>query len=88
MSMTAALKAERAVGLARQVTAIELLLRGAGDRSARAARDLAAPADACRIVRARVPTLDKDRSPAPDIAAIDELIADGAFDHLPGAVVK
>jgi histidine ammonia-lyase len=88
MSMTAALKAERAVGLARQVTAIELLC-------ATQAIDLLAPlttspllADACRIVRARVPTLDKDRSPAPDIAAIDELIADGAFDHLPGAVVK
>ena len=88
MSMTAALKAERAVGLARQVTAIEFLC-------ATQAIDLLAPLttsplllEACRIVRARVPTLDTDRSPAPDIAAIDELIADGAFDHLPGAVVK
>ena len=84
MSMTAALKAERAVGLARQVTAIELLC-------AVQAIDLLAPlatsallTEACRIVRTRVPTLEKDRSPAPDIAAIDELIANGAFDHLPG----
>jgi histidine ammonia-lyase len=88
MSMTASLKAERAVALARQVTAIELLC-------ATQAIDLLAPlttspllSEVCRIVRERVPTLDADRSPAPDIAAIDELIARGAFDHLPGALVK
>ena len=72
MSMAAALKAERAVVLARQVVAIELLC-------AAQALDLLAPLTTSvpltRVhdtIRARVATLARDRPPSPDIAAIDE----------------
>ena len=88
MSMAAALKAERAVGLARHVLAIELLC-------AAQALDLLAPlttsAPLARVhdtIRACVPPLDRDRPPSPDIAAIDGLIATGAIDHAPGVVVN
>jgi histidine ammonia-lyase len=88
MSMAAALKAARAVALARQVIAIELLC-------AAQAIDLLAPlatsAPLARVhetIRARVPRLDADRPPAPDIAAIDALIASGAVEHSAGDLVK
>jgi histidine ammonia-lyase len=88
MSMAAALKAERAVTLARQVVAVELLC-------AAQAIDLLAPlttsaplARVHDVIRARVPTLERDRPPAPDIAAIDVLIATGAIDHATGVVVN
>jgi histidine ammonia-lyase len=77
MSMSAALKAERAVGRAREVLAIELLC-------ACQAIDLLAPlatspalARVHAQVRSRVPMLDDDRAPAPDIAAIAAAIAAG-----------
>jgi histidine ammonia-lyase len=79
MSMAAALKAEQAVALARQVIAIELLC-------AAQAIDLLAPlttspalARVHEIIRTRVPALDADRPPAPDIVAIEGLIARGAL---------
>jgi histidine ammonia-lyase len=88
MSMTAALKAERAVALARQVIAVELLC-GAQ------AIDLLAPlttsgplARVHAVIRGAVAPLVHDRPPAPDIAAIDRLIARGAFDHASGIVVN
>jgi histidine ammonia-lyase len=88
MSMTAALKAERAVALARQVVAVELLC-------AAQAIDLLAPlttsgplARVHAVIRASVAPLVHDRPPAPDIAAIDQLIARGAFDHASGVVVN
>jgi histidine ammonia-lyase len=88
MSMTAALKAERAVALARQVIAVELLC-------AAQAIDLLAPlttsgplARVHAVIRASVTPLMHDRPPAPDIAAIDRLIARGAFDHVSGVVVN
>ena len=88
MSMAAALKAERAVALARQVVAIELLC-------AAQAIDLLAPLTTSAplgrvhdVIRARVATLARDRPPAPDIAAIDVLIATGAIDHATGVVVN
>ena len=89
MSMAAALKAERAVALARQVVAIELLC-------AAQAIDLLAPlttsAPLARVhddhSRARRRPLEHDRPPSPDIAAIDGLIATGAIDHAPGVVVN
>jgi histidine ammonia-lyase len=75
MSMTAALKADRAVRRAREVVAIELLC-------ACQAIDLLAPlatspalARVHALVRSRVPMLERDRASAPDIAAIGELIA-------------
>jgi len=88
MSMSAALKAARAVQIARQVLAVELLC-------AAQAIDLLAPlatsAPLTRVhetIRAHVATLDADRPPAPDIAAIDALIARGDVEHSAGLVVK
>src|SRR5207247_9218611 len=78
MSMTAALKAARAVARSREVVAIEILC-------ACQAIDLLAPlttspllARVHALVRSHVPTLDRDRAPAPDIAAIVELLEAGA----------
>jgi histidine ammonia-lyase len=75
MSMTAALKAETAVRRAREVVAIEILC-------ACQAIDLLAPLQSSpaltrvhTAVRSRVPMLDRDRPPAPDIDAITKLIA-------------
>src|SRR5262249_52053234 len=75
MSMTAALKAQRAVERAREVMAIEMLC-------ACQAIDFLAPLTTSpaldtvhTLVRSRVPALDADRAPSPDIAAITELIA-------------
>ena len=88
MSMTAALKAERVVARAREVVAIEILC-------ACQAIDLLAPLatspaleNVRAIVRSKVPTLDEDRSPAPDIAAITELIETNALENACGALVK
>ena len=88
MSMTAALKAERAVARAREVVAIEILC-------ACQAIDLLAPlvtspalAAVHQLVRSRVPTLDHDRSSSPDIVAITELIASRALDDVCDGRVK
>jgi len=88
MSMAAALKAARAVSLARQVIAVELLC-------AAQAIDLLAPLETSAAlgrvharVRRDVAPLDGDRPPAPDIAAIDGLIASGAVEHASGLVVN
>jgi histidine ammonia-lyase len=88
MSMTAALKAERAVGRARDVIAIEILC-------ACQAIDLLAPrttspalARVHALVRAHVPTLVDDRAPSPDILAIAQLIASRALENVCGNLVK
>jgi histidine ammonia-lyase len=88
MSMAAALKAERAVSRAREVVAIELLC-------ACQAIDLLAPLETSaplqqvhRAVRSRVPMLDADRAPAPDIASIIELIASRGIEIACGMRVK
>jgi histidine ammonia-lyase len=88
MSMTAALKAECAVARAREVLAIELLC-------ACQAVDLLAPLETSpplarvhAMVRSRVPILDADRSPAPDIIAIAGLIAARAVETACGIRVK
>jgi histidine ammonia-lyase len=88
MSMTAALKAERAASRAREVVAIEILC-------ACQAIDLLAPlrtspplATVHALVRSRVPMLDGDRAPAPDIVAITELIASSALEAACGILVK
>ncbi len=88
MSMAAALKAARALDRAREVIAIEILC-------ACQAIDLLAPlttsaglASAHALVRSRVPTLDDDRPPSPDIAAIDRLIATGLLETACGDRVK
>ena len=88
MSMTAALKAARAVARAREVIAIELLC-------ACQAIDLLAPLATSprlqqvhRLVRSHVPTLDRDRAPSPDIAAVNDLIASRAVEMACGTRVK
>jgi histidine ammonia-lyase len=80
MSMAAALKAGCAVERAREVIAIELLC-------ACQAIDLLAPLTTSAplrqvhaLVRSRVPTLEADRAPAPDIVAATELIASRAVE--------
>ncbi|HXE79301.1 MAG TPA: histidine ammonia-lyase [Vicinamibacterales bacterium] len=87
MSMTAALKAARAVALARTVLAIELLC-------ASQAIDLLAPLTTSapltrvhRRIRDRVPMLEADRAPSPDIAAIDDMIAAGDVESAAGMPV-
>jgi histidine ammonia-lyase len=88
MSMTAALKAERAVALATDVLAIELLC-------AARAIDLLAPlttSDALarvhRAVRATAPPREGDASPSADIAALSQIIATGELDHASGLDVN
>ncbi len=88
MSMTAALKAEASVSRAREVIAIEILC-------ACQAIDLLAPLASSpalqrvhQLVRSRVPMLDDDRAPAPDIAAITQLIATNALEEACGELVK
>jgi histidine ammonia-lyase len=88
MSMGAALKAARAVTRAREVVAIELLC-------AAQAIDLLAPlhtspalARVHRQLRSRVPMLDADRAPSPDIAAIADAIATGELVDACDGLVK
>lgn len=88
MSMSAALKAARALALATHVVAIEILC-------ATQAIDLLAPlqtsAPLARVhaaVRARVPPLVDDRPPAPDIDAVGALIGEGALEYAAGIVVN
>ena len=88
MSMSAALKAVRAVDLARYVLAVEALC-------ACQAIDLLAPltssppltrVHAC--VRTRVPVLEHDRPPAHDLALIADLIASGDLERACGTKVN
>ena len=88
MSMTAALKADRAVRRAREVVAVEILC-------ACEAIDLLAPLTTSpplmqvhRLVRSRVPPRDSDRAPAPDIAAIERVIATSDLENACGGLVK
>jgi histidine ammonia-lyase len=88
MSMGAALKAQRALELARYVLAVEALC-------ACQAIDFLAPletsAPLARVhtrIRAAVPTLTEDRPPAPDVEAVAGLIASGAIEDAAGLAVK
>ena len=88
MSMSAALKAARPVARGREVIAIEILC-------ASQALDLLAPLETSALlknvhalVRSRVPTLDGDRAPAPDIAAITNLISSNALENSCGARLR
>ena len=88
MSMHAALKAERALQLAINVIAVEILC-------ACQAIDLRAPLQsspalmrAHKIVRERVPTLVDDRPPAPDLVAIAEIIRSGRLEYATEIVVN
>src|SRR5688500_15947582 len=88
MSMTAALKAARAVAFARSVIAIELLC-------ASQAIDLLAPlrtspplARVHAAIRARVSTLEEDRPPSNDIDGIAQLIERGDLERACGVKVN
>ena len=88
MSMHAALKAERALQLATNVIAVEMLC-------ACQAIDLLSPLVSSpalmatyNIVRAHVPTLTNDRSSAPDLVAICELIRSARLEYATGIVVN
>ncbi len=74
-----AAKATRGVELARSVVAIELLCAATGLDHHRPLKSGNRVEAAYDTIRKLVPPLDEDRSPAPDIAAIDSLIAQGAF---------
>jgi histidine ammonia-lyase len=88
MSMSAALKAERALQLATNVVAVEILC-------ACQAIDLLAPLTSTdtlmrvhHAVRTRVPSLTDDRPPSPDIETIASMIRDGALEYASAAVVN
>jgi histidine ammonia-lyase len=81
MSMWAAVKAARAVEIATEVVAIELLAAAQGI-------DLLAPLSTSpalarihAVLRKHVEFIDADRPPAPDIAALVALIASGELDR-------
>jgi len=81
MSMGAALKAERAVALARDVLAIEMLCacQAIDLLDGLATSDPLARVHA--LVRAHVPTLAADRAPSRDINEISRLIESGEIDR-------
>jgi len=88
MSMGAALKAARALELATHVIAIEILF-------ACQAVDLLSPLKTSAMlqrvhacVRERVPALDGDRPPAPDIERISRMIAEGSLEAVCAGEVK
>jgi histidine ammonia-lyase len=88
MSMTAALKADTSVARAREVVAIEILC-------ACQAMDFLAPLKSSAtlehvraLVRSRVPMLESDRPPAPDIVEITRLIASREFENACNGLVK
>ena len=72
-----AAKADRGIKLARSVVAIELLCAAAGLEHHRPLRSGDVVERVYATIRQQVPTLTEDRSPAPDIAAIEQLIAAG-----------
>jgi histidine ammonia-lyase len=74
-----AAKAARGVQLARSVVAIEMLCAATGLDHHRPLRSGVLVESAFEKIRHRVPTLTEDRAPAPDIAAIEALIEEGAF---------
>ncbi len=88
MSMHAAIKAERALHLAINVIAVEILC-GCQAIDLRAPLASSAPLMAAhKSVRTRVPTLTADRSPAPDLDAIAKIIHSGELEYATGIVVN
>lgn len=75
-----AAKAARGVDLCRSVVAIELLCAAEAVESHRPHRSGDAVEAAIGLVRSIVPPLTEDRSPTPDIEAIERLIRDGRFE--------
>ncbi|HEX9373546.1 MAG TPA: histidine ammonia-lyase [Roseiflexaceae bacterium] len=80
MGATAALQARQALDMARDVVAIELLCAAQAIEQHRPLRSGRGVEAAYDRLRARVPALTADRPPAPDIAALSQMIAHGAFE--------
>ena len=74
-----AAKAQRAVQLARSVIAAELLCAAQGIDEHRPLKSGEGVERAHAVIRERVPPLKADRSPAPDLRAIEDLIGSGAI---------
>ena len=74
-----AAKAARALKLARSVVAAELLCSAEGIEAHRPHRSGESIEAAVEIIRSVVPPLIQDRTPSPDIAAIEKLIEKDAF---------
>jgi histidine ammonia-lyase len=77
MGATAALQLRRSVEAAEHVLAIEALCAAQGLDFRSPLRGGAGVVHAHDLVRGRVPHLDADRPPAPDIAVVRELIHAG-----------
>ncbi len=73
----AGFQARRAIERARTVIAIEYLVMAEGLESQRPLRSGVGVEWRHAVIRERVPALTADRPPAPDIAAIESLIAEG-----------
>jgi histidine ammonia-lyase len=78
MGVGAARKAARAVANARRILAVELLAACEALEFRRPLKSSPALHAAYGLVRQRVPAYDRDRSPAPDIEALAELVRGGA----------
>jgi histidine ammonia-lyase len=76
--MTASLHAREACAAAETVIAIEILCAAQGLETGRR-RPGPGVAEIVALVRERVPPLEEDRPPAPDIDAVRELVASGAI---------
>ena len=79
MAMGAAWKLRRVVGNVRNVLAIELLCGSQGIDFRRPLRSSAPVERAHSIVRALVPTMDRDRPVSPDILRVAGAVAEGEF---------
>ena len=88
MSMHGAIKAERALQLAINVIAVEILCACQAIDLRLPLQSSPALMNAHKIVRTHVPTLVNDRSPAPDLDAIAEIIRSGELEYATGVVVN
>ena len=79
MGATSALLARQAIGLARDVVAIELLVMTEAMEHQRPLQSGKGVETIVRHIRTVVPALTNDRAPSPDIARIAELIASGTL---------
>jgi histidine ammonia-lyase len=88
MSMAAALKAQRALELATQVVAIEILLACQAIDLLQPLSTSPALAPVHAFVRSQVPMLDEDRPPAYDIEWVAGAVSGGAIERACAAEVK
>src|SRR5690606_4203074 len=79
MGLAAARKARRAVECLERVVAVELLCAAQGIEYRRPLRAGVGVERAHAALRARVPALEGDRPPGPDLEAVHALVLGGAF---------